>query len=298
MSQQASYRALVIDDDVLIRTATGRALGLEGFKCELAANGRQALEKLGERRFDLVVTDLMMPDIHGHKVVVELLAMSPRPAIVVLTGMGELKLLKDLMARGVDDIFFKPVNYDVVVLKSKMLVQRRLSEEASPGDGVAGNATLPSFSKDDSASRQVAPTAAVPSPPQTQPPSLAAPASSSAERNKSESQAQQLVSSVSTVRDALPQPPSTYDGFRVASSNQFGIDELKSAIQLHPVAACEALLLANRLMFQAAEQLDTLKRAAPGSCDALLKRWQLGAMFTGTFAAGLVLGCLSWWLAG
>jgi len=125
MTVTYAFRALVVDDDVLVRQATSRALTNEGFVCDVAADGAQAMEKLEHRQFDVAVADLRMPVMNGHKLVVEMLGMNPRPAIIVLTGVPEPRLIRDLFARGVEDVMAKPANYDVLVLKAKALVERR-----------------------------------------------------------------------------------------------------------------------------------------------------------------------------
>ena len=124
MTATAPLRALVVEDDVLVRGATARALNQEGFICEIAVDGVQALEKLRARTFDVVISDLRMPEMNGHRMIVELLAMDGRPAIIVLTGVTEPKIVRDLFARGVDDVMAKPANYDVLVLKAKALAQQ------------------------------------------------------------------------------------------------------------------------------------------------------------------------------
>jgi DNA-binding NtrC family response regulator len=133
MTVTYAFRALVVDDDVLVRHATSRALTNEGFLCDVAADGAQAMEKLHHRTFDVAIADLRMPVMNGHKLVVEMLEMDPRPAIIVLTGVPDPRLIRDLFARGVEDVMAKPANYDVLVLKAKALAERRrlLKQEAA-----------------------------------------------------------------------------------------------------------------------------------------------------------------------
>ena len=60
--------ALVIDDKAEIRTATKGFLSLAGFDASIAADGLEAKELLGERNFDLVVSDIEMPNMNGFEV--------------------------------------------------------------------------------------------------------------------------------------------------------------------------------------------------------------------------------------
>src|SRR5487761_861028 len=131
------HRAIVVDDELLVRELTMRALKAEGFRCDAAADGGQALLLAGETNYDLVVTDLRMPNGHGHGLAVSLLESDDRPVIMILTGVMEPRIAKDLLSRGVDDIVFKPVDYELFALKASELVRRRqkIAADARSGPG-------------------------------------------------------------------------------------------------------------------------------------------------------------------
>lgn len=122
--QDAFYRALVVDDEVPVRLLAVRALTLEGFRCQAAADGAEALRMALECEYDLVVTDLRMPNSHGHALAARLLGHKPRPVIMVLTGFLEPRIARDLLARGVDDIVFKPADYELFAIKASAVVKR------------------------------------------------------------------------------------------------------------------------------------------------------------------------------
>lgn len=118
--------ALVVDDEPAVRLLTARALTQHGFTCDEAENGDQASELLGEREYAVLVTDLRMPRRNGHSLAVEVLGRGEnRPLIVVLTGVLEPKLAADLVARGVDDIAFKPIDFNMFGAKVRALSERR-----------------------------------------------------------------------------------------------------------------------------------------------------------------------------
>lgn len=127
-------RALVVDDEPDVRALTEVALREEGFDCECAVDGTDGLAKFANGSFDLVVADLRMPNRHGHSMVVELLNREPPPAIIVLTGVAQPQLAKDLLARGVTDIMFKPVNYRMFAAKARTLVGRISRSDAPPDE--------------------------------------------------------------------------------------------------------------------------------------------------------------------
>jgi DNA-binding response OmpR family regulator len=118
-------RALIVDDEPHIRRLTVLSMAKEGFLCDVAADVEQAEKQLAEHKYDVVVTDLKMPQRNGHALAVGLLERADRPLIVVFTGIAEPKLAKDLMTRGVDDIVFKPVDFPTFAAKVHSLVNRR-----------------------------------------------------------------------------------------------------------------------------------------------------------------------------
>lgn len=128
MNEKRILRALVVDDEAAMQKLLVRGLTQQGFKCDTAADGNEAEERVSCSHYDAVVTDLRMPNKHGHALAVHLLAREHRPVVVVHTGVIEPKLAKDLLARGVDDILFKPFDFGILAAKVKALVERR-----SPG---------------------------------------------------------------------------------------------------------------------------------------------------------------------
>ncbi len=122
--EQSIHRVLIVDDEPLIREATSRAMAAQAFCCETACDGRQALQMYQETRHELVVTDLRMPKYHGHSLILELLKDKEPPSIVVLTGVANSRLVKDLFSRGVQDIVEKPIDFNVFASKMLSLIER------------------------------------------------------------------------------------------------------------------------------------------------------------------------------
>ncbi len=124
MTEQ-QFAALVVDDEPALRRLTASSLRRRNFHCDEAQNGQDACEALARRQYDLVVTDLRMPLRNGHALAVDLLSRgADRPAIVVFTGVLEPRLVEDLIARGVDDVTFKPVDFGAFCAKVRALCER------------------------------------------------------------------------------------------------------------------------------------------------------------------------------
>ena len=124
---------LVVDDDEINRFTLSRRLVREGFSnIRQAVNGREALEMLSCERFDLVLLDVMMPEMDGYQV---LEAMQANPAIrdipvIIVSALSEELSAIKCIELGAVDYLFKPVN--PVLLRARMrscLDRRRLQME-------------------------------------------------------------------------------------------------------------------------------------------------------------------------
>ncbi len=83
-------RILIIDDDESIRSLLQLMLERIGHTTEVAANGREGLEKIREAGFDLVITDLIMPEKEGIKTIQELRRTHPALKIIAMSGGGRI----------------------------------------------------------------------------------------------------------------------------------------------------------------------------------------------------------------
>ena len=154
---QHGYRALVVDDEMLVRDLTTRAFSLEGIDCSSAADGSEALRLLDQRCYDVMITDLRMPNTHGHVLASQVLSREDPPIVIVLTGVSEPRLAKDLLIRGVTDIIFKPTDYSVLALKMKRLLDlRRESRTTNPPGGTGAKSSEPDQPEDTVAPSQSA----------------------------------------------------------------------------------------------------------------------------------------------
>jgi HD-like signal output (HDOD) protein/DNA-binding NarL/FixJ family response regulator len=153
------HRALVVDDDPHVRELSARALCCEGFICDCAADGVEADELLRLFKYDVLVTDLRMPRRHGHALATDLLARRERPMIVILTGVMEPRLAHDLLLRGVDDVLFKPVDFQMFAAKVKGLFDRGQASRAA--GTAAANGSLPPGGSAGAALSSISPVIAV-----------------------------------------------------------------------------------------------------------------------------------------
>src|SRR5215217_3733621 len=121
---------LIVDDENALREAIAERLADHGFVVEQAASGEQALERLAEFAFDILITDLRLPGIDGRKVVEAALERYPEIIPIVITGYGTVKDAVEAIKQGAADFITKPFQFDALlhVLRSA-LEQRRLKSE-------------------------------------------------------------------------------------------------------------------------------------------------------------------------
>ena len=99
---------LVIDDDRLIRSFISAILKEDGHHIEEAGNGRSGLEKLRTADFELVITDLRMPDISGMDVICEGRNIRPEARWIIITAYGSIESAVEAMKMGASDYLTKP----------------------------------------------------------------------------------------------------------------------------------------------------------------------------------------------
>jgi len=105
---QEHERILVVDDDEFVCNSLKWLLLDEGYRVEVAVDGRSALEILSKQSFDLVLTDLMMPDVDGLAVLREVKHSAPNTAVIILTGYGTLEAAMAALNDGAYDFLTKP----------------------------------------------------------------------------------------------------------------------------------------------------------------------------------------------
>ena len=100
-------RILVVDDDIEILEMLSRTLELEGFDVATAADGRSALTILEDSGPDLVILDIIMPEIDGFQVL-DITRRRSNVPIIMLTGKCDVDSLRDALELGADDYVKKP----------------------------------------------------------------------------------------------------------------------------------------------------------------------------------------------
>jgi two-component system response regulator MprA len=125
-------RVLIVDDEPAVRAALDRALRLDGYEVELAADGREALDRLAEARRDAVVLDVAMPGIDGLEVCRRLREAGDRTPVLMLTARDAVDDRVAGLDAGADDYLVKP--FALKELKARLRALLRRAEAPDEGD--------------------------------------------------------------------------------------------------------------------------------------------------------------------
>ncbi|MEW5876128.1 MAG: sigma-54 dependent transcriptional regulator [Candidatus Zixiibacteriota bacterium] len=121
---------LVVDDKDSVRRMLADTLTAKGHTVEVARNGHSAVEKAKMQRFDLVLTDLKLPEMDGLEVLGALKEQDPEMAVIVMTAFGTIETAVSAMKMGAFDFLTKPFDTDHLnVLIDRALENRRLVAE-------------------------------------------------------------------------------------------------------------------------------------------------------------------------
>lgn len=114
--EKSNGRILVVDDEPAIRALLKKIIERRGYVVDDARDGAEAIELLREYRYDLLLIDLMMPNVNGFELV-DYLAREvekPLPAVIVITAAAESTPLRQLDPSIVHSVVRKPFDIDVV----------------------------------------------------------------------------------------------------------------------------------------------------------------------------------------
>ena len=121
---------LIVDDEAPLREAIAERLGDHGFVVEQASSGEDALVRLSEFAFDVIITDLRLPGVDGRAVLDAALERYPDIIAIIITGYGTVKDAVNAIKQGAADFVTKPFQFDALLhVLNSALEQRRLRSE-------------------------------------------------------------------------------------------------------------------------------------------------------------------------
>ena len=124
-----SSRILVVDDDVALAEMIGIVLGNEGFRVAFCADGSQALTQFQENNPDLVLLDVMLPDMDGFTVTRRLRDAGITTPVLFLTARDDMRDKIQGLTVGGDDYVTKPFGLEEVVARIRAILRRTMGAE-------------------------------------------------------------------------------------------------------------------------------------------------------------------------
>lgn len=121
-------KILIVDDAKAIRDILSKTLPLMGFEAAVASNGNEALNLFLTNSFDLVLTDLEMPDLDGWTLAIRIKDKSPNTPVVLITGSEKKAVMERLKGSCIDSILFKPFTLEDLQKTVQTMLDERLRE--------------------------------------------------------------------------------------------------------------------------------------------------------------------------
>ena len=121
-------KILIVDDSKDIRDILSKVISLMGFEAAVASNGNEALNLFLTNSFDLVLTDLEMPDIDGWTLALHIKDKSPNTPVVLITGSEKEAVMERLKGSSIDSILFKPFMLEDIQKTVQIMLDERLEE--------------------------------------------------------------------------------------------------------------------------------------------------------------------------
>ena len=120
---------LLVEDNHDLRTVLCRALMKRNYNVETAENGRQAIEKMVQKKYSIIITDLMMPEIDGMGVLAKARELHPQTRVIMVTAFGTVGNAVEAMQLGAFDYILKPFSPDELELKIEKALEMQAAAE-------------------------------------------------------------------------------------------------------------------------------------------------------------------------
>jgi len=118
---EKKIKLLVVDDEAIVGKRLKPSLEKHGYEVETLGNGRSAIERIGKKDFDIIITDVRMDDVDGMQILEHVMAKSPRTKVIIITGYATVELAREALIKGAFDFIakpFKPSDLRVIIEKA------------------------------------------------------------------------------------------------------------------------------------------------------------------------------------
>ncbi len=118
------FKILIAEDDAELRQLFSHVLIKNGYSVKGVSNGKEALDRLDEGYFDLIISDIMMPELDGYSLVNQLRGAGINTPVLMITAKGDFDDMRKGYLSGTDDYMVKPINVNEMVLRVGALLRR------------------------------------------------------------------------------------------------------------------------------------------------------------------------------
>jgi len=123
-------RILIVDDEEIIRESLYYILEKEGHEVETAKDGLEALQKIEKQPFDIVITDLEMPEVKGIELLEKVQQLTPEAFVLIITAYASIETAVAALRKGASDYIIKPLEFDDILFRiNRLLEHRKLERE-------------------------------------------------------------------------------------------------------------------------------------------------------------------------
>jgi DNA-binding NtrC family response regulator len=122
-------RILIVDDEERFRTTMCKLLKAHGYDADAVGTGQEAIRKITEESWDVMILDMKMPEMNGVQVLSEVRKLDSRVEVIVLTGYASIDTVQDVMKFGAYDYLLKPYRTEELLEKIENAFDRRAARK-------------------------------------------------------------------------------------------------------------------------------------------------------------------------
>ena len=123
-------RILIADDERTIRETVSMILNEEDYDTDAVSNGKEALELLEIKNYDILITDIKMPEMDGMELISQSFKICPQTSVIIITAHGSIESAIDALRKGAFDYILKPFDFDDLLLRvGRLMDHKELASE-------------------------------------------------------------------------------------------------------------------------------------------------------------------------
>lgn len=117
---------LIVDDEERFRITLAKLLSVKGFEVESVGSAKEALTKIAEGNYDVILLDVKMPEMNGVEALAEIKKLKPYLEVIILTGHASVDVAVEIMRLGGYEYLLKPCPTDELVDKIDAAYERKI----------------------------------------------------------------------------------------------------------------------------------------------------------------------------